>query len=240
MAYRSLPKFNPEARFIANRAFLYNGHTLQPGDAVEGIPERRLRQLFERRDVGCRARRSAAQGGGWRRQKGEKVNVETGSDDPADHAVRQPQGRVHPARYRERGHHRRQRDPEHHGGRASGRQHRADPCSASTPRPTRRSGSPGRRRSVAELQFPPVAMPPDLDPAAPVEVHLICAQGREREHGHHRRAGVLRRGRHGMRRGTLRPSRRRGREYKVAIAAADVAAHPEVLNISLVPVRARR
>ena len=52
MAYRSLPKFNPEARFIANRAFLYNGQTIQPGDAVEGIPERRLRQFFERRDVG--------------------------------------------------------------------------------------------------------------------------------------------------------------------------------------------
>ena len=51
MAYRSLPKFNREAQFIANRAFLYNGHTLQPGDAVEGIPERRLRQLFERRHV---------------------------------------------------------------------------------------------------------------------------------------------------------------------------------------------
>jgi hypothetical protein len=51
MAYRSLPKFNAEARFIANRAFLYNGHKLQPGDAVEGIPARRLRQLFERRDV---------------------------------------------------------------------------------------------------------------------------------------------------------------------------------------------
>jgi hypothetical protein len=51
MAYRSLPKFNPEARFVANRAFLYNGHALQPGEAVEGIPERRLRQLFERRDV---------------------------------------------------------------------------------------------------------------------------------------------------------------------------------------------
>ena len=50
MAYRSLPKFNPEARFIANRPFLYNGHTLQPGDAVEGIPKRRLRQLPFRQD----------------------------------------------------------------------------------------------------------------------------------------------------------------------------------------------
>ena len=52
MAYRSLPKFNPEARFIANRAFLFNGQRLHPGDLVEGVPERRLRQLYERRDVG--------------------------------------------------------------------------------------------------------------------------------------------------------------------------------------------
>ena len=51
MAYRSLPKFNPEARFIANRAFLFNGLQLQPGDAVEGVPQRRLRQLFEARVV---------------------------------------------------------------------------------------------------------------------------------------------------------------------------------------------
>jgi hypothetical protein len=51
MAYRSLPKFNPEARFIASRAFLYNGRTIQPGESVEGIPTRRLRQLFETRQV---------------------------------------------------------------------------------------------------------------------------------------------------------------------------------------------
>jgi len=51
MAYRSLPKFNPESRFIVNRPFLYNGQTLQPGELVEGIPTRRLRQLFEKRDV---------------------------------------------------------------------------------------------------------------------------------------------------------------------------------------------
>ncbi len=51
MAYRSLPKFNPEARFIANRAFLYNGQQIQPGELVEGIPTRRLRQLYEKRDV---------------------------------------------------------------------------------------------------------------------------------------------------------------------------------------------
>ena len=51
MAYRSLPKFSPEGRFVVNRPFLYNGQSLQPGELVEGIPTRRLRQLFERRDV---------------------------------------------------------------------------------------------------------------------------------------------------------------------------------------------
>jgi hypothetical protein len=51
MAYRSLPKFNPEARFIANRAFLYGGRQIQPGEPVAGIPMRRLRQLYEKRDV---------------------------------------------------------------------------------------------------------------------------------------------------------------------------------------------
>jgi hypothetical protein len=51
MAYRSLPKFNPEGRFIVNRPFLYDGQTLQPGELVEGIPTRRLRQLFELRQV---------------------------------------------------------------------------------------------------------------------------------------------------------------------------------------------
>ena len=51
MAYRSLPKFNPEGRFVVNRPFLYNGQSLQPGELVEGIPPRRLRQLFELRHV---------------------------------------------------------------------------------------------------------------------------------------------------------------------------------------------
>ena len=51
MAYRSLPKFNPEARFIANRAFNFNGRQIAVGEPVEGIPERRLRQLFELRKV---------------------------------------------------------------------------------------------------------------------------------------------------------------------------------------------
>jgi hypothetical protein len=52
MAYRSLPKFDAEARFIANRALVLNGQNIQPGDLVEGIPERRLRQLYELRQIG--------------------------------------------------------------------------------------------------------------------------------------------------------------------------------------------
>ena len=51
MAYRSLPKFNPEARFIANRALLYNGQQIQPGALVTDIPQRRLRQLYGMRHV---------------------------------------------------------------------------------------------------------------------------------------------------------------------------------------------
>ena len=51
MAYRSPPKFDREARFVANRAFLFNGLQIQPGDAVLGIPDRRLRQLYGMRHV---------------------------------------------------------------------------------------------------------------------------------------------------------------------------------------------
>ncbi len=51
MAYRSLPAFNAEARFAANRAFTYNGRAIAVGEPVEGIPTRRLRQLFEVRRV---------------------------------------------------------------------------------------------------------------------------------------------------------------------------------------------
>jgi hypothetical protein len=51
MAYRSLPRFNPEARFIANRAFLYDGQQIQPGQVVDFIPTLRLKAIYHRRDV---------------------------------------------------------------------------------------------------------------------------------------------------------------------------------------------
>jgi hypothetical protein len=51
MGYRSLPKFDANARFIANRAFLFNGQQILAGELVDGIPTRRLRQLFETRHV---------------------------------------------------------------------------------------------------------------------------------------------------------------------------------------------
>ena len=93
--------------------------------------------------------------------------------------------------------------------------------------------------SVAELQFPPVAMPPDLDPTAPVEVHLICAKDANANTVTIacRRSSAWATPNAARQHPTIAQARA---EYKVAIAAADVPAHPEVLNISLMPVRARR
>ena len=51
MAYRSLPRFNPEARFVANRAFLYNGHQIQPGELVANVPAAGLRKLYGMRHI---------------------------------------------------------------------------------------------------------------------------------------------------------------------------------------------
>jgi hypothetical protein len=87
---------------------------------------------------------------------------------------------------------------------------------------------------VAELQFPPVAMPPDLDPTAPVEVHLICAKDANANTvtvavGAFFGVGDTNAGGNTP---TIAQARAR---YKVAIAAADVAAYPEVLNVSLTP-----
>jgi hypothetical protein len=88
--------------------------------------------------------------------------------------------------------------------------------------------------NVTELQFPPVAMPPDLDPAAPVEVHLLCAKDANANTvtvavGAFFGVGDTNAGGNTP---TIAQARAR---YKVAIAAADVAAYPEVLNISLTP-----
>jgi hypothetical protein len=88
--------------------------------------------------------------------------------------------------------------------------------------------------SVVELQFPPVAMPPDLDPTAPVEVHLVCAKDANANTVTIDVQTFF--GVGDTECGAATPTIAQARaRYKVAIAAADVAAYPEVLNISLVP-----
>jgi hypothetical protein len=61
MAYRSLPKFDPSATFLATaRLPAFNGVRFQPGEAMPSPPQepgprrvylRQLRQLFELRKV---------------------------------------------------------------------------------------------------------------------------------------------------------------------------------------------
>jgi len=51
MAYHALPTFEAEGRFVAARPFLFRGRPLTKGDSVTEIPERRLRQLYDRRMV---------------------------------------------------------------------------------------------------------------------------------------------------------------------------------------------
>ena len=61
MPYRSLPKFDPSATFLATaRLPVFNGVPFQPGEAMPPLPDgpgprrvyqRQLRQLFELRKV---------------------------------------------------------------------------------------------------------------------------------------------------------------------------------------------
>jgi hypothetical protein len=88
--------------------------------------------------------------------------------------------------------------------------------------------------SVAELQFPPVAMPPDLDPTAPVEVHLVCGKDANANTVTIDVQAFF--GVGDTECGAATPTIAQARaEYVVSIAASDVPAAPEMLNISLVP-----
>src|SRR4051812_5568141 len=85
---------------------------------------------------------------------------------------------------------------------------------------------------VAELAFPPVAMPPDLDPTAPVEVHLMCAKDANANTVTLAVSAFF--GVGDTNAGGNTPTIAQARaKYKVAIAPADVAAYPEMLNVSL-------
>jgi hypothetical protein len=87
---------------------------------------------------------------------------------------------------------------------------------------------------VAEVAFPPVVMPPDLDPGAPVEVHLICAKDANANTvtiDVQAWAGI---GDTEM--GGATPTIAEAKaEYSVPLAAADIPAHPDFLNIQLIP-----
>jgi hypothetical protein len=87
-----------------------------------------------------------------------------------------------------------------------------------------------------EIQFHPIPLPPDLDDAAPMTVHLLAGKGTNTDTtnvidvqaffglGDTECGG-----------NTAAMNATAVTEYSVTLAAADVPAHPNVLNISLVP-----
>ena len=88
--------------------------------------------------------------------------------------------------------------------------------------------------AVAELQFAAVALPPDLDDAAPIEVHLLCGKDANANTVTIDVQAFF--GVGDTECGAVTPTIAQARaEYSIAIAAADVPPAPEVLNISLVP-----
>ncbi len=88
--------------------------------------------------------------------------------------------------------------------------------------------------SVAELQFPPIPLPPDLDDAAPITVHLILGKDANANTFNVDVQAFFNAGDAECGAATENIAQARA-EYSVEIAAADVPAHPGVLNISLVP-----
>ena len=88
--------------------------------------------------------------------------------------------------------------------------------------------------SQVELQFPAVALPPDLDDTAPIEVHLICAKDANANTVNIDVQAFF--GVGDTECGAATPTIAQARaEYKATISADDVPAHPEMLNIILVP-----
>jgi hypothetical protein len=87
---------------------------------------------------------------------------------------------------------------------------------------------------VGELQFPTVALPPDLDDNAPIEVHLLCAKDANANTvtlavGAFFGVGDANAG------GNTATIAQARAEYTVLLAAADVPAPPEVLAVTLTP-----
>jgi len=88
--------------------------------------------------------------------------------------------------------------------------------------------------SQAELQFAPVPLPPDLDDAAPITVHLITGKDANANTVTIDVQAFFGVGdtECGAATGTVGQAKA---EQVVSIAAADVPAAPEVLNLALVP-----
>ncbi len=87
---------------------------------------------------------------------------------------------------------------------------------------------------VNEIQFAPVPLPVDLDPTAGIEVHLLCAKNANANTVNIDVQVFFGVGdtECGAATDTIAQALA---EYKVAVAAADVPAPPNVANISLIP-----
>jgi hypothetical protein len=90
--------------------------------------------------------------------------------------------------------------------------------------------------SVVECQFPPVALPGDLDDAAAVTLHFLIAKGTNTDTAAvidvqaFQGVGDTEMGGNTAALGSAALG-----EYIVTLAAGDIAAHPSFLNVSLVP-----
>jgi hypothetical protein len=87
---------------------------------------------------------------------------------------------------------------------------------------------------VNEVQFAPVALPPDLDPAAGMEIHLLAAKNANANTFNIAVAAFFGVGDANAGGNTDNIAQALA-EYKVTLAAADVPAPPNVLNVSLTP-----
>lgn len=88
--------------------------------------------------------------------------------------------------------------------------------------------------SQVELQFPAVALPPDLDTDAPIEIHLLAGKDANANTFNIDVQAFFGVGDTECGAATANIAQARA-EYKATIAAADVPAHPEMLNLILVP-----
>jgi hypothetical protein len=88
--------------------------------------------------------------------------------------------------------------------------------------------------AVAEVQFAPVALPPDLDDAAPIEVHFMAAKDANANTFNVGVAAFFGVGDTDAGGNSANIGQALA-EYSVALAAADVPAHPGFVTVSMTP-----